>query len=126
MAEHQIAEVPERIWLAADKKTVKNWSGQFNVAGWINVIRGEGDFTLVARYQDAGSVKEVVIDTAHSSGSGALLLSGKVTLVLSNRTKDMVLVLKTPSASARFSVDELYMQDVQAPQQAQGKLVAAY
>lgn len=126
MTEHQIAEVPERVWLAADKKTAKNWDAQYNVAGWINVIRGEGDFTLAARYQDGSSIKEVIVDTAYSSGSGALLLSGKVAFALSSKVKDMVLVLKTPDVSARFTVDELYMQDVKTPQSTQSKLVAAY
>lgn len=126
MAEHQIAEVPERVWLAANKRTTKNWNAEYNVAGWVNVIRGEGNFTLVARYQEGGSTKEVVVDTASSSGSGALLLSGKVAFALSSKVKDMVLVLKTPDASARFIVDELYMQDVKTPQNTQSKLVAAY
>lgn len=125
MAEHQIAEVPERIWLAG-KKTAKSWSAQFNVAGWINVVNGAGNFTLVARYVDAGGVKEVVVDTASSTGAGALLLSNKVMFQFAGKAKNMVLVLKTPSPAARFSVDELYMQDVQAGQSSQNKLVAAY
>lgn len=125
MAEHQIAEVPERIWLAG-KKVAKAWSAQYNVAGWINVISGEGDFSLVARYQDASGAKEVVIDTATASGPGALLLSNKVAFRFSGKAKNMVLLLKTPNAATRFSVDELYMQDVQAAQSAQNKLVAAY
>jgi len=125
MAEHQIAEVPERIWLAG-KKIAKVWNAQYNVAGWINVISGEGSFSLIARYQDANGIQEVVIDTAASSGSGALLLSNKAAFRFSGKAKNMVLVLKTPGKAARFSVEELYMQDAQTAQGVQGKLVAAY
>lgn len=125
MAEHQIAEVPERIWLAG-KKVAKTWSAQYNVAGWINVISGQGSFSLVARYQDTEGVKEVVIDSATASGAGALLLSNKATFQFSGKAKNMVLLLITSDAAARFSVDELYMQDAQAPQSTQSKLVAAY
>ncbi len=125
MTVHQIAEVPERIWLGT-KKPARQWKAQYNVAGWINVMSGEGTYTLAVTYKDARGLQQVVVDSGYSSGSGALLLSNRVTLEFQGKASTMAVVLKTPNAAARFSVDELYLQDAMEKQGTQRKLVSAY
>lgn len=109
-----IAQVPAHlIRQAVPKKLGRVWRADFNIATWLHLAGiGEQLVTLKISYQDAGHLREQLLDRGRAAINQRILLCGVARLEFSQSLEGMSLSLLSEQPIPSLTVDELFVQAV--------------
>jgi len=89
---------------------------EYNVATWLH-LPGLADLpvSLLVRYLDGETRREVVLDHGRVNAHHKILLSGVARLPVRQKLRDMQVVLRAAVAVRNLIVEELFVQAVEQP-----------
>jgi hypothetical protein len=111
--EKLVGTVPARIVQQA-KLVLTTHDGkvaEFNVAAWLQLPGQIGrSLSLLARYRDGNTVREVAIDHGRVDQVGKILLSGVANLPVRHSIEELQIVARSIYELNAVTVDELFAQ----------------